>query len=382
MELSREDALRLNVLLAGEPYAIRIDESAMTVHGLSERGEAQIKLNPCGRSDQYLRLVRETISGHVLGSPGGYPVYLKRWTRMGQARNESLAQLLKLGEPEAVSAVVHAPGLTEALARRAWWAVPSAENARSMLQREAVVNSTLGPELAAFLVEYLPFETEPSTTVETVRLVLQQPSLVSAELRQGIWNKAKQKTTYQVGFLLACPDHLPEPRAPRSDVQQSIRCLESLLAASNPFAQQLVRVWSANGQSFLHAAEQVLRKPADQDVVLLLFKAMSDYFQSVRIGDEPEADMETLMMDAARFCADDGAIDSEQNVALRRVLQCCPERKPDIESMLVLARLGYPAVRPVFSRTTAIGGLMRRKLEPVTRHLFTCLHQLQGRADS
>jgi hypothetical protein len=301
---------------------------------------------------------------------------------MGQARNESLAQLLKLGEPEAVSAVVHAPGLTEALARRAWWAVPSAENARSMLQREAVVNSTLGPELAAFLVEYLPFETEPSTTVETVRLVLQQPSLVSAELRQGIWNKAKQKTTYQVGFLLACPDHLPEPRAPRSDVQQSIRCLESLLAASNPFAQQLVRVWSANGQSFLHAAEQVLRKPADQDVVLLLFKAMSDYFQSVRIGDEPEADMETLMMDAARFCADDGAIDSEQNVALRRVLQCCPERKPDIESMLVLARLGYPAVRPVFSRTTAIGGLMRRKLEPVTRHLFTCLHQLQGRADS
>jgi len=114
MDLSREDALRLNVLLAGTLHAIRIDESALTVHGLSERGEAHIKLNPCGRTDQYLRLVRETISGQVLGSPGGYPVYLKRWTRMGQARDESLAQLLKLGEPEAVSAVVHAPGLTEA----------------------------------------------------------------------------------------------------------------------------------------------------------------------------------------------------------------------------------------------------------------------------
>ncbi|MFZ0255423.1 MAG: sulfur reduction protein DsrS [Gammaproteobacteria bacterium] len=382
MELSREDALRLNVLLAGEVHAIRIDESAMTVYGLSERGEAQIKLNPCGRSDHYLRLVRETISGQVLGSPGGYPVYLKRWTRMGQARDESLAQLLKLGEPEAVSAVVHARGLTEALARHAWWAMPSAENARSMLLRTAVLNSSLGPVLAEYLVDYLPFETEPSTTVETVRLVLQQPLLISPEVRQGIWNKAKHKTTYQVGFLLACPDDLPELRAPRPGVKASAARLEPLLAASNPFAQQLVRVWSASGQSFVSTVEQVLRKPADQDIVLLLFKAIAGYFQSVRMGDEPEADMETLMMQAARWCAQDSDISTEQQAALRELIQCCPECKPDIEGMLVLACLGYPAVRPVFSRTTAIGSLMRKKLESVTCHLFAYLRQLQGQGES
>ena len=39
MDLSSEDALRLNVLLANKPQAIRIDESAMVVYGLSEQGQ-------------------------------------------------------------------------------------------------------------------------------------------------------------------------------------------------------------------------------------------------------------------------------------------------------------------------------------------------------
>jgi len=45
-ELSPEDELRLNVMMAGEIQAVRIDESAMIVHGLSSRGEASIKLHP------------------------------------------------------------------------------------------------------------------------------------------------------------------------------------------------------------------------------------------------------------------------------------------------------------------------------------------------
>jgi hypothetical protein len=53
---------------------------------------------------------------------------------MGQMRDESLEQLLMLGEPEAVVAAVGSPGLTEELARRAWWAMEDAENARRMLE--------------------------------------------------------------------------------------------------------------------------------------------------------------------------------------------------------------------------------------------------------
>ena len=39
-ELSSEDALRLNVLLANNPLAIRIHESSMTLYGLLEDGES------------------------------------------------------------------------------------------------------------------------------------------------------------------------------------------------------------------------------------------------------------------------------------------------------------------------------------------------------
>ena len=47
-KLAPEDELRLNVMMAGEVQAVRIDEAAMVVHGLSSRGEATIKLHPTG----------------------------------------------------------------------------------------------------------------------------------------------------------------------------------------------------------------------------------------------------------------------------------------------------------------------------------------------
>ncbi len=150
MDLSAEDNLRLNVLLAQNLQAVRIDESKMVVFALTDKGEAKVPLNPNCKDEKYIKLVKAVLSTHVMGSPGGYPVFLKRWTRMGQARDESLAQLLMLGEEEAVVAAVHAAGLTDELAERAWWAMPTAENARRMLEKEAVVKGKTGPVLADF----------------------------------------------------------------------------------------------------------------------------------------------------------------------------------------------------------------------------------------
>ena len=218
MELSPQDTLRLNVLLANAPQAIRINESTMTVFGLSDKGEAEIKLNPTGRDEQYLKRVKELLSGQVLGSPGGYPVYLQRWTRMGQMRDDSLEQLLLLGEPEAVVAAVSAQGLTDELARRAWWAMEDATNARHMLGKQSVVAGQMGPVLARYLVEHLPFEAEPEQQIETVRLVL-QPGLLDADEVAGLWRKAQRKPAYYAGFLAALPDQLPLDIAAHSTVR-------------------------------------------------------------------------------------------------------------------------------------------------------------------
>ena len=101
-QLASEDALRLAVLLAGEVHAVRIDEGALTLHALTPRGEAHVALHPDTRAERYLMRVRETLAGHATGSPGGYPVHLRRWTRSGHASPKNLELLLRLGEPEPV----------------------------------------------------------------------------------------------------------------------------------------------------------------------------------------------------------------------------------------------------------------------------------------
>ncbi len=363
-ELSREDALRLNVLLQSNPLAIRIDESAMVVHGLSERGEAQLPLHPNCRDDLYLRRVRELISGHVLGSPGGYPVYLKRWTRMGQAREGSLDQLLLLGEPEAVVAAVHAPGLTDEQAGRAWWAMPTAENARSMLARQEIVAGRMGRILAEYLVDYLPFEQEPADAIESVRLVLQS-GLVEEQVTLALWKKASQKTAYLVGFLSAMPDELPQQQPARPDFSYWRDRLTPMAQQGNAYVEQFLRLLSGAGQTYLATVERVMRKPANQEVVSALFDTVVDYFAAVRPPLDPDAGLDRVISEADVLCnGGDAACPCPDR--LGALLAVAQELKPELRAMLVLSRLSYGVVRPVFSHSTAIGSLMRRKLEPLT----------------
>jgi hypothetical protein len=199
-ELTPEDSLRLNVMLAGDIQAIRIDATSMTIYGLSPRGTASVKLHPVGRTDQYLRTARELLAGFAIGSPGGYPVYLQRWTRMGQARDKGLDRLLLLGEPEAVTSVAYSNGLTDELARRAWWAMPVADHARRMLERECVVQGQMGKVLADYLIEHLPFESEAHIIIDTIRILL-QPGLTDEQTRLSLWRKGEIDNAYHVGFL-------------------------------------------------------------------------------------------------------------------------------------------------------------------------------------
>jgi len=359
MDLSPEDALRLNVLLVNKPQAIRIDESRMEVYGLSEQGEAKVPLNPVGRDEQYLKKVRELLSGQVTGSPGGYPVFLKRWTRMGQMRDESLEQLLLLGEPEAVAAVCCSAGVTDELARRAWWAAEDPENARHLLGNPAVVAGEMGPVLAAYLIDYLPFETETEIMMESVRLVL-QPGLIDDQARHGLWKKSTRKQAYLVGFLTAIPDELPDQAPPNPRLEAARGVLGDLAAAGNPLAHQLLRAFSASGQTFLKTVRNVLKKPPTQDVVTASLDSVRAYFQPLRPGGDPDLTLEQLVAETReRF--DSAGADKDA----RNCLAAAGEYEKELSAVLLLSGLGYGVVRPVFRKTTAIGSLMRRKLEPV-----------------
>ncbi len=375
MELSAEDSLRLNVLLANPLQAVRIDESAMAVHALSEKGDATVKLNPRGRDDQYLKKVRELLSSQILGSPGGYPIFLRRWTRMGQARDDSLEQLLLLGEPEAVVAVVHAQGLDTEIARRAWWAMPEAYNARRMLEKDNIVQGSMGPVLADYLIDYLPFETEHQAMIETIRLVL-QPGLISEQAKQKLWKSAKRKNSYYVGFLSATPDDLLEKSQSHPRCESTRQQLQSLLDAGNPVARQLSRCMSAEGQAYLSIAEIVVNKPNNQDVVVCFLKAVQSYFSAVCPNSDPQADMATIIEDAELLC--DVPPVCETTTAVQEVLAVAPDLRLDIQAMLVLAMTAEAVVNPIFSRTDAIGSVMRKKIQPVTQPILKQFLQLRG----
>lgn len=372
-ELTSEDSFRLNVLLANEPLAIRIDESRMAVHGLTEKGESRVPLNPDGRPEPYLRKVKELISGHILGSPGGYPVYLGRWTRMGQMRDESLEQLLMLGEPEAVVAAVCSPGLTDELARRAWWAMEDAENARRMLSNPAIASGDMGRVLARYLVEYLPFETETDKMMESVRLVL-QPGLIEGPDRLALWKRSARKQAYLVGFLAALPDDLPEPAPAREDAGEQARELGLLAASGNSCAALLLRVRSSSGQTFLRTLTRVLAKPPTQDVVQGCFDSVRAYFSPLRPGSDPDMPLEDLLAEARDFAGGEGAPDS-----VRACLESIPGSAEEIAAMRLLSGLGYGVLRPVLRDPTAMGSLMRRKLEPLTGSLLEQIGVLQGK---
>ncbi|MEW6589856.1 MAG: hypothetical protein AB1418_02355 [Pseudomonadota bacterium] len=349
-ELSPEDELRLNVLFNTDLKAVRIDESSLTLWALTPQGEASVPLKPTERSDRYLKRVREMLSGHVLGSPGGYPVHLTRWTRQSQAglSEQHLAQLLLIAEEEAVVAVVHSPALTDELARYAWWCMPTIENARLMLMRDVVCRGSMGRTLAEFLVEHLAFLHEDDVGIlDTVAVMLHSGVLTEAE-RVAIWKRGTSRNAYYVPFLELQPDALPNPRPARAD-QAGVPTI-----VGNAYSIMLQKALSDQGQTFLATTATILDRPEIQEVVNHTLNALANWCAPLRLLDEAPrtAAREALLAAAPQFAADCAALDA-------------------------LAAVDADTVRPIFLKTTAIGSLMRRKIQPVVTPLIDAVAVLR-----
>ncbi|MFV1982773.1 MAG: sulfur reduction protein DsrS [Thiohalomonadales bacterium] len=365
MELSSEDNFKINILLNQNARAIRIDESKMIVFALTEKGEAKVTLNPNCRDDKYIKKVRELISSFVLGSPGGYPVFLGRWTRMGQTKDESLEQLLLLGEPEAVVAVVHAAGISNEIARRAWWSMPTSENARRMLEKQSVVNGDMGSKLAEYLIEYLPFEVDAKEMIESIRLVL-QGNLISEEQKNSLWLKAKRKNAYYVGFMMTKPDEIPEPLPahPKADTIKELiePCLDNNSPNNDNYINMLLKIYSSTGQTLLNTLNLAMLKPTNQDVVIMSLNAISHYFASVK----PEKCNFNSITEINNCCEETMNMIINKNTKFSLALKESKEICDALFSILFLSCLCEGIVNPIFSRSTAIGSVMRKKLQPVS----------------
>jgi hypothetical protein len=249
----------------------------------------------------------------------------------------NIGHLLLTGEPEAVAAVVHSPALTDELARYAWWAQPSIENARLMLSREKVARGTMGPVLADFLVEHLPFlQDEHLEIMDTVVVLLNSRALSEAN-RETIWKRGRKSNSHYVGFLEVAgwddPQALPCQLDARPLPASTFSAAETAL---------LQRVLDGQGQTFLAAAAEVLEKPETQDVVNRTLNAIGRYFGRSVVLAEITGD-DALVAAAARVAA-----------------------------------VSQARVDPVFARTTAIGSLMRRKIEPVVSPLLADIRLLRA----
>ena len=364
INLSNEDNLRMNVLLHQELQAIRIDESKMIVYGLTDKGEAKVPLKANCKDEAYIKQIKELISSHILGSPGGYPIFLRRWTRMGQSRtNESLERLLLLGESEAIVAVVNADEVTNEIAKRAWWAMPTAGNARCLLRHNDVINGDMGKILADFLVEFLPFEEEPSEMIESARLVLQK-ELITPEVRESLWKKGQRKNALLVGFLKTLPDMLPIESKEHNTFKESQEKLESL--EGNAFAELFLRLLSKEGQGYLSTVEAVMKKPSNQDVVISLFNTVRKYFEAVRPNDVAYQDIEDLFSDTNKYVE----VTAIQLDDIKAILNTLPEFSAKIKAVITLSLIDESLLSPIFSRTDAIGSLMRKKINHITAPLL------------
>ncbi len=132
-------------------------------------------------------------------------------------------------------------------------------------------------------------------------------------------------------------------------------------------------MFSAPGQAFLETLVLVLNKPANQEVVSLTLEILRDYFAALRPEGDPDQPLDALVAEAEARCAAEG--DPE----VRALLAAVPDLLPQLRAALVLSGMGYGVLRSVLGGTTAIGSLMRRKLEPVLSGALGQIRTLQGR---
>ena len=120
---------------------------------------------------------------------------------------------------------------------------------------------------------------------------------------------------------------------------------------------------SERGQATIRTIEDAFVKPGNQDVVISLLTAVAKYFASIVPAEFSEDDI-TAICDQAEFLCSSGNKDVEEVVI---ALQDTTDKvQAYLSAITVLACLSVKLVNPVFSRTDAIGTVMRKKIKHIS----------------
>jgi hypothetical protein len=231
-----------------------------------------------------------------------------------------------------------------------------------------VVQSDMGRALADYLIEHLPFESEPRVIIDTVRLVL-QPGLIEPEVRQRLWEKGAAQNVYRIGFLEAEPDSLPQPFPARADLEALRPALTSLATGNNPIATLLLRILDSPGQTVAATCEQLQLKLSSQEAVVAVLNSISRYFLAVRSSNQSTQDVAVIVEEA------ESRVNSWS--AAQELLAELPALHPQLLAMQALAHMDEAIVTPIFAHSSASGTLMRRKIEPVIKPVLAQIAALR-----
>jgi hypothetical protein len=339
--LEPEDTLKLNVLIATS-VAIRIDTYKLVVVGLSAQFKEQtIELRPNGDSEAYIKAVKKLLVTQVLGAMGGYPSYLKRWSRMGQVESSNLNSLLKLGEVEAVVAVANSTNLDNNLLKLTWWCATNtdsqAEIGRFLLTKEFVTSTKTGKEIAQHLLEFLPFVNDTEQLIDTTSLVLQD-GLIGLKDRQRLWKQGQRKTAFLVGFAERMQGNLPN--------ELNIRALKH----QHP---ELQIINSEQSQIFLKTLTHILKKINQEYVLYRALEVLGQYLSHDQIAYQNSID--------------------KIKVQIKDLNITSIEEQDKLNARLLLAGVSERLVVSTISAHNLTGSAIRKKLasvlEPIQKSL-------------
>ncbi|CAC9655457.1 hypothetical protein [uncultured Gammaproteobacteria bacterium] len=342
--LTPEDTLRLNVLIA-TCVAIRVDIYKLAVVGLTENKKEQtITLNPSGDSTKYIKAVQKLLASQILGSMGGYPSYLKRWSRMGQVGSSNLKSLLKIGNIEAVVAVANSQNLNDEVLDLVWWCATNtdqqAEIGRFLLTRNFVIKHPIGKQIADYLLEFLPFTDDTTQLIDTTNLLLQE-DLISPQAKDRLWKQGQRKPAFLVGFIERMEGNLPNNN--------------NTIALDNNI-KELECVNSEQGQIMLQTINHILKKINQEHVLYRTLEVLGAYLSHPMV--QRLADIEQCQTQAENVLAQLG-LDNEK-----------------IKARLLLAGVSEQLVVGTISAHSLAGSAIRKKLSNVLESIQAALKLL------